>query len=125
MNPEQIASSGTERAEQMALFAWAALSVGTFPELRLMFAIKNAEKGGAIRGSMAKAEGVKAGVSDIMLPVPRHCVHGLFIELKTKTKGKASKEQLEFGDEMFKNGYGFCICKGWEEAKNVLVQYLS
>lgn len=125
MTPEDIAKSGTERAEQMALFAWAALSVGIYPDLKWMFAIKNAEKGGAIRGAMAKAEGVKAGVSDIMLPVPRHCVHGLFIELKTKTKGKTSKEQLEFGEEMFKNGYGFCVCNGWEAARNVLIQYLS
>lgn len=124
MTPEQIALPGTERAHQMALFAWAALNVGIYPQLKYMFAIKNAEKGGAIRGSMAKAEGVKAGVYDIFLPVARHCVHGLFIEMK-KPGGKPSKEQLLFGKEMFNEGYGVVVCSTWDEAKNVLIQYLS
>lgn len=124
MTPEDIAKPATERAFQMALFAWAALNVGTYPQLALMFAIKNAEKGGAIRGSMAKAEGVKAGVSDILLPIARHNCHGLFIEMK-KSGGKASAEQLKFGKDIQNQGYGFVICDHWMIARDVIIKYLS
>jgi hypothetical protein len=69
------------------------------PELEWIYAIHNQGHGDAIRGGRAKAEGVKAGVSDICLPVkaqaskymipttqnyPYYC--GLYIEMK-KVKG--------------------------------------
>jgi hypothetical protein len=128
LTPEQIAAPHTERSEQMALFAWAALSVGMHPELKWMFAIKNAEKGGAIRGSMAKAEGVKSGVSDIFLPVARHNMHGLFIEMKKddgKKKGKESEDQKEFGIFANNQGFGYVVCYSWWQARDILIQYLK
>lgn len=124
MTPEDIAKPGTERAEQMALFAWAALNVGTYPVLRWMYAIKNQEKGGVIRGANFKAEGVKAGVSDICLPVARKNFHGMFIEMK-KQGGKESKEQIEFGKFIKQNGYAYVVCFSWDEAVEALEYYLS
>jgi len=41
---EKIAKSGTEEAEQTALFAWAALAKNSYPELELLFAIPNGGK---------------------------------------------------------------------------------
>jgi hypothetical protein len=38
------------------------------PELEFLFAIHNQGSGDAIRGARAKAEGVKAGVPDLMFP---------------------------------------------------------
>lgn len=40
MTPEQIAKSGTEHAEQAALFQWCNLNVGKYPELRWFYAVK-------------------------------------------------------------------------------------
>lgn len=130
MTPEQLAKSGSEDGEQTALFCWANEQVRdeVFPKLKLMFSVPN---GGArdIRTAVRlKATGVKAGVSDIFLPVARHGVHGLFIELKKSKEhggGTVSKEQKQWGADVLAEGYGFCVCYGWREAASVLELYLS
>jgi len=130
VTPEQIAKSGSEHAHQAALFCWAAFNIVKYPMLKWMFAIPNGGGRGdnqrtcQIRGAALKAEGVKPGVSDILIPYSAKGMHGLFIEMKNES-GKASQEQKEFGKAMMGNGYGFCICHSWIEARNVIQQYLD
>lgn len=125
MTPEQYAKTGKESSHQTALFMWCALNKNAYPELSLLFAIKNEEKSGSvIVGNSFKASGVKKGVSDLFLAIGRQNCHGLFIEMK-KPGGKASKEQLQFGASVQAEGYGFCVCDSWEKAKDVLIQYLE
>lgn len=125
MTPEQYARTGKESSHQVALFMWAALEQRKYPELSMMFSVKNEEKSGSkIVGGAFKASGVKKGVSDVVLPVARKGCHGLFIEMK-KPGGKASKEQLEFGANVQAEGYGFCVCDSWEKARDVLISYLT
>jgi hypothetical protein len=130
ITPEILARSGTEDAEQAALFCWMASEVaeGRMLGLRLAFAIANGGKRDIRTAVRLKATGVKAGVSDIFLPVARHDVHGLFIELKKSKEhggGTVSKEQKAWGDSVLAEGYGFCVCYGWREAATVLEMYLS
>lgn len=122
--PESLASSGSEHAEQVALFAWAALNAQKYPELRLMFAIPNGGKRDKITAAMLKAEGVKAGTSDIFLPVARGMWHGLFIELKVG-KNKPSLEQELFIHNMQQAGYGALCVIGWQAAAIALQNYLT
>ena len=68
--------------------------------------------------------GVKPGVPDITLPVPRGIYHGLYIELKTDS-GKTSKEQNEWLAEAREDGYYTAVCYSWPEAAEVLERYLS
>jgi len=125
MNPEDYAKSGKESSHQTALFMWIALNKNAYPELEMLFAIKNEEKSGsALVGIRSKAAGVKKGASDLFLPVARQNCHVLFIEMK-KPGGKASREQLEFGAKVQSKGYGFCVCDSWEKARDVLIQYLK
>lgn len=130
ITPEILARSGTEDSEQAALFCWAGdqIASGRFPALRLMHAIANGGKRDIRTAVRLKATGVKAGVSDIFLPVARHGRHGLYIEMK-KSKlnggGKVSTEQAEWGAAVMAEGYGFCVCYGWQEAASVLELYLS
>lgn len=125
MNPAQIAKSGSEFSEQCALFAMCALHINKHPELKWFHCIQNEEKSGsAIRGGRSKASGTKKGVSDTCLPVKRGSYSGLYIELKN-AKGKASVEQLEFGNFVVQQGYYFAVCYGWEHAWNVLKSYLE
>ena len=73
-------------------FRWAALAKSRWPELVLLHAIPNGghrHKAVAVR---MKAEGMKAGVPDICLPVPRGSWHGLYLELKTED-GSVSRAQ--------------------------------
>lgn len=123
MTPEQLAKSGTEHGHQRALFAWAAKS--GIPELSLMFAIPNGGLRDPRTAAKLKAEGVKSGVPDIFLPVARHGVHGLFIELKKPKKGRASDNQSDWIDRLRAQGYGAAIAHGWDEAREIIFKYFS
>jgi hypothetical protein len=74
--------------------------------------------------SKLKAEGVRRGVPDLMLPVPMNGYHGLFIELK-KEKGKATEEQEEWLDHLNTMGYNAMLCRGFDEAKIAIINYLE
>ena len=87
MTPEQIAKSGTEESHQTALFAWAALHANECPQLRLLLAIPNGGLRNKVTAGKLKAQGVKAGVPDIFLPVARGRYHGLWIEMKEGATG--------------------------------------
>lgn len=124
VNPESIASVGTEHAHQVALFCWAALNFSKYPDLRLMFAIPVGGLRNKITAANLKAEGAKAGVPDIFLPTPRGTYHGLFIELKVGTN-PASPAQKEWMKALKAQGYGGCVCVGWECARDTILNYLN
>jgi len=60
-----------EHKEQKALFRWAGFRAQQKPELELLYAILNGGHRHKAVGRRLKAEGVKRGVPDICLPVPR------------------------------------------------------
>ena len=112
--------SVSEHDAQVALFEWAA----HVPELEWMFAIPNGTRTSMDIARRMKAEGVKKGVSDICLPLPRGGSHGLYIEMKSDT-GSASPEQKAFITAMREAGYSAYICKGFDAARAVILQYLD
>lgn len=101
------------------------------PQLKWLHAVHNQGHGDAIRGAKAKAEGVKAGVSDIFLPYPARLsvnnayYHGLYIELKPPTTGKTSPEQIAFQSDMTMLGYKCEIARGWLDARDKILAYLQ
>ena len=113
-----------ESNEQQALFQWAKLMQGQYPELSLLHAIGNGGKRNLIEAVRMKREGVKAGVSDIFLPVARGEFHGLYIELKVRG-GKTSPSQKWWIEETTKQGYYSVVCVGWVEASEVIKHYLE
>lgn len=134
--PESIAESGTEHAEQAALFLWAAMHMKRWPELRWLYAIPNGGGRSPVEGARLKAEGVKKGVSDVCLPVSRwkgeatpskthYC--GLYIEMKRKNgvRSDVKQEQGEFLEFVQSQGYYGCVCFGWEQASKTLEWYLN
>lgn len=114
----------SEDTEQITLMHWAQMQYGRHPELRLLFAIPNGGSRNKIEAAKLKAMGVKAGVSDLFLPVPRGRYAGLWIEMKRLTGGRATKEQREWLAEMTRQGYAAHICKGWKAAAEVIQNYL-
>lgn len=148
-SPKDFAKGGSEDGEQTALFAWVKMAIfGGFaladdertyvvkgfagenrgkpiPELNLLFAIPNGGARDPRVGAILKATGVKKGVSDLFLPVARHGVAGLWLEMKRADGGTESKEQKEWGAEMQNQGFGYCVCHGWVKATEVLKQYLG
>lgn len=146
VTPKDAAKSGTEFGEQTAVFVWVALpeTKARFPDARKLYAYNaNAGKGDRIRGAQAKQAGVKSDVADLFLPVGKHGVHGLYIEMKidpshpanqrTGTKGKPiapkrgelSDGQAEFRDQVRADGYGWALAEGHEQAIAIISQYLT
>lgn len=163
MTPDDLCKSGKEHGEQTALFAWSAVAAlygfewadhdeaydhrtanslafkygpaYTVPELRRLHAIHNQGHGDKIRGARAKAEGVRAGVPDIFLPVVKlenggAWFPGLYVELKQQkfrdTKGGGlSKTQEDWHEYLREAGYIVRVAYGWREAAAIIREYLK
>lgn len=115
----------TEHQEQVAVFQWAALHTGRWPELKDMFAIPNGGARSAVTGAMLRAEGVKKGVPDIFLPCPVGSSGGLFVEMKRRKGSRLSKEQLAYIKNLRSRDYAVAVCHGAEEAILAIMNYME
>ncbi len=114
-----------EGAEQAALMSWAQMQSWRWPELKMLFHIPNGGARSKAEAGRFQAEGVKAGVPDLFLPVPRGEWHGLFIELKRREGGRLSEEQKKWIPALQNQGYRVEVCKGWEAAAELIRNYLG
>jgi hypothetical protein len=112
-----------EHQHQVALFRWAKLQCA-YPELDLLFAIPNGGHRNKATAGKLKAEGVKAGVPDLFLPVQRGGYAGLFIEMKAG-RNKPTLEQASWHLKLSHQGYRVSVCYGWEAARDLIVAYLG
>jgi hypothetical protein len=126
MDPASYAKAGSEHAHQVALFMWASQNREKYPELEWMFAIPNGGLRDKIVAARMKAEGVRAGVSDIFLPAARGRYHGLFIEMKApgKLSGESDK-QKQFGAHVSEQGYYYRCLDNWDDARELICWYLD
>jgi hypothetical protein len=124
--PESLAKSGSESAEQTALFCWAALPEQQlkYPELKFMFHIPNGGTRDKREAGAFKAQGVKAGVPDICLPVARGGFHGLWIEMKYGDNVPSDK-QLDFIKFLRNQNHAVTVCYSWEQAVLSIESYLG
>lgn len=106
----------TEHQEQVNFVNWMEYN---HPEHRL-FAIPNGEKRSISVAKRLKAEGVRKGVPDLMIP----SLH-LFIEMKKIKGSSTSKEQKEWIKHLIECGYTAVICKGADEVKQVITKILT
>lgn len=130
ISPESLSKANTEHAHQTALFCWASQNFTKYPELRCMYAIPNGGERNPIVAAHLKAEGVRSGVPDIFLSWPKANWHGLYIELKRpaskgQPEGRVSKDQEVWIARLKNAGYGVAVCIGWEQARDILVEYIT
>lgn len=118
-------SLDSEHREQTCLMQWAELQSGSMPELRCLFAIPNGGWRHPATAARLKAEGVKPGVPDLFLAYPSNGMPGMFIEMKRRTGGRLSPEQQAWRERLSMHGYRVRVCKGWEEAKTEIIDYLT
>lgn len=147
--PRDLCKKGTEHGEQAAWFAWAAANVGTLPDLAKAFAIPNGGLRDAKTASMMKAEGVRSGIPDVLLPkavrIPANeqfymmfksslplgdfrsgaFLAGLWLEFKRKKKGRLSSEQVDRIEQLRADGYAAIRVNGWIEARDATICYLT
>jgi len=113
----------SEHEEQAALFQWVNLNLKKYPALSLMFAVPNGGKRHLGTAIKLKKEGVRAGVPDICLPVPRGKFAGLWIEMKVG-KNKPSPVQKAWIYGLQSVGHRVEVCYSFEEAKDAILDYL-
>lgn len=118
--------SVSEAKHQQAVIEWSQQPAvrSRWPELALLHHIKNETREGAARVAVDKAMGVKRGVPDLCLPVPKGKYHSLYIEMKTE-KGRISQAQKWWGEKLVESGNMWAVCRGCKEAISVLEWYLS
>lgn len=114
----------SEHDEQVKLFQWARMSEGRRPELALLFAIPNGGKRHVAVARKLKAEGVKAGVPDICLPVARFPWRALYIELK-HGHNTATLEQKKWLLLLTQAGNRAEVAYEFEGAKALIEEYLE
>lgn len=113
----------SETQEQIWLFEWAETQVARYPELQLMFHVPNEGKRSVVLGRQMKRMGLKTGVPDVILPVPKGRYHGLAIEMKS-LKGKPTAAQLIWIENLRAVGWRAAICHGWKDAADTVWAYL-
>lgn len=77
------------------------------------------------QGKVQKAMGYMKGTLDMLLPHPRGCFHGLFLEFKREEGGKISPDQKLMATDHAKEGYCVAFCKTVEAAIKVLDLYMD
>lgn len=71
-----------------------------------------------------KAMGVSPGFPDVEIPLPAGPYHGCYIEMKA-AGGKLSDYQVDWLNYLREKGYFAECAQGFEEAKAILLHYLS
>ena len=119
-------NSISEHKEQAALIkAWRAYAPLHGIDERLLFAIPNGGKRDYRTAKILQSEGVRSGIPDLMLAIPKGMHHGLFIEMKKKKGGVVSDAQREMMDILNALGYKAVICHGCDDAFACIISYLE
>lgn len=93
------------------------------PYKRLLFAVPNGGLRGKREAQIMKAEGITAGVADMILLVPRKGFGSLCIEFKTKT-GRQSDNQKSWQHDCEKAGNKYVIIRDLDHFIKEITAYL-
>lgn len=115
---------GSESSEQMAVIAYCQYQSWRLPNVDKIWHIPNGGQRSITEAKRFKAEGVKAGVPDLFLPVPLSGYHGLFIEMKRPDRtNKPTEQQKEWLQYLSSMGYRSVVCYGYEDAVREIQRY--
>ena len=110
-----------EDIEQCKLFDW----IRSRKDLkRFCWHTANERRCSLQEGRLLKRKGVRAGVFDTTIAIPRGPYHGMYHELKFGNN-KPTDKQLEFAEDMTSQGYYCSWSVGFEASKKVIEWYLS
>lgn len=117
------APSSEEHRTQVACVRWFNLK---FPRLEgRLFAVPNGGRRDAVTGAKLKAEGVVAGVSDLILLKSNRRYGALLIEMKRKD-GRQSASQRWWQSVITKNDeYKYVVCRSLDGFIREVTDYLN
>lgn len=114
----------SEATEQMRVIDWCRWHENRYPALQLIHHIPNGGSRNTLEAANLKAEGVKAGVPDLFLPVPLGEYHGLYVEMKWG-KNKTTEKQNWWLEHLAQQGYKTDVCYSAEAALIRITKYLG
>lgn len=114
----------SEDTEQINVFSWAEWNRQRYPALKLLHHIPNGGSRNKAEAVKLKQMGVRAGVPDLHLPVPRGVYCGLYIEMKYD-RGRVERSQKEFLQAAAEAGNFCVVCYGADMAIRVLEEYMQ
>lgn len=117
--------TASESAEQITVMRWAEWMSNRDPRYSLLFHIPNGGSRHPAEAARFKAEGVRAGVPDLMLPVAVEPFHGMFLELKRTKGGRVSADQRRWIDQLRAQGYYAAVAFGAEDAIAIIKLYME
>lgn len=96
-----------------------------YPQFRHnLFAVPNGSRRDKITGAKLKAEGVLAGVSDLIFLKSNRYYGALLIEMK-KPDGKQQETQKNWERKITKDGFKYVVCHSTSEFINEIEDYIS
>lgn len=111
----------TEKEDAKKLIQWAY----TQPILKdVILHIPNEGQRHPWQGRELNLIGMRAGVSDFFIPVPRGGYHGLWVELKRQARSTVSDLQQAWLDKMLALDYAAHVAYGFDDAKKIISNYL-
>ena len=117
-----------EHQIQCACVKWFNLQ---YPQYRgLLFAVPNGGARSKATAGKLKAEGVVAGVADLILLVPRFVIgnynfaFGLCLETKSKT-GRQTPEQKEWQKKVEEQRFAYIVYRSFDEFKDIIERWFS
>lgn len=122
--PSVVRPAATEEEEQIRLFQMVEEKLSEYPELSFLFHVPNGGHRSKATAGRLKAAGVKAGVPDLFLPVPRGKYHGMVCELKVQG-GRLTPDQRAWLETLTEFGYYAVVAFGADEALESLIAYLD
>ena len=114
----------TESRLQAACVAWFRMKYRNLSPM--LFAVPNGGYRSAAEARMMKAEGVTAGVSDLILLLSRGGYTALCIEMKTTSRGsQLSPTQKLWQQAAAENGCKCAVCRDIYQFKETVENYLN
>jgi hypothetical protein len=96
----------------------------------LFFAVPNGQRRSRYEQREKKAEGMVAGVADMLLLVARQGYHGLCIEFKHDKTATAARtyqtpEQKAWQEAVEAQGYRYKVVRSFDEGKRIIEEYVN
>lgn len=122
----------TEESEQMAVIEWRNWVSNRDPRVNSLYHIPNGELRNKAIAAKLKRMGVRAGMPDLHLPVPKFSavdptqilLVSLYIEMKTP-KGRLSEAQAEVHKDLVAWGNHVEVCRSATQAIMVIGDWLA
>lgn len=87
----------------------------------VVFAVPNGGARNRVTGAVMKAEGVLAGVADLVIVAPGRV---FFVELKTQD-GRLRDTQRDFADAVRRLGHEYAVCRSFDEFRDYVSDWMK